>query len=212
MTIEEFLQAITPKKITDILDRRVLQHLLNGYALEAGICILFPKDDSADWDRLDAVWSKRNNAFDPLCRCLRDKDECNQVELCKSTDQKAAHYYLDQDGEAHEFGVRIYRCEPLGLWDMTFPNRLEGKLLGVLFGGQKLLDNDAGDVLEAFKQPRANGEPDMVRALLEMKLEIKPEYSETTHKEYVSNRIETLPIPENEKQKLLNILLTNCTE
>jgi len=140
VNIIHHLRAVTPINVLDLLGTSLLDNLLNGYsfALNAGITIVYPTASRVSLDSLerrDALGADARRSFHPLCADWRNPDGCGQELQCINTDKEVALAYCT--GQLSD--PRLYRCKPLGLWDMSFPLRIDGQIVGVLFGGQVIV-------------------------------------------------------------------------
>ncbi len=147
--IARYVRDASPWGLLGVV-KDVLQTLLNGfsYALHSGITVVFPKSDEVSLetlDRRDALGEKAMEAFHPVCVCWRDANQCDQEGICALGDKQSALRHFQQTG----LDPRVYACEPLGLLDMTYPLRVEGQVVGVLFGGQIIVDSGR----EAWREP-----------------------------------------------------------
>lgn len=153
MDLNRYLRDVTPYSILQVLDERVLASLLNGYsfALGAGITVLFPRSESfaiVDLDRKDALGAESAKSFNPLCRCWRDARRCGRQQVCIDADRDRAQNYF----QGSLANLCVYRCRPLGLFDMTYPLRIDGKVIGVLFGGQIIVRGGRVDWKESLNK------------------------------------------------------------
>ena len=140
LAIKQYVETSYLSNILDSVNLDVLQSLLNGYsfALDCGICLLYPDAEgefSKTFTRIDAQGAMLEDVFQPLCACWRDDVGCGGEQSCENADESNATYYFTHP----ESELRLYRCQPLGLWDMTYPIRVDGNLLGVLFAGQAIV-------------------------------------------------------------------------
>jgi signal transduction histidine kinase len=153
MNVVRYLRAITPINVLDLLGISLLESLLNGYsfALNAGITIVYPTEPTVSLDSLhrqDALGAEARRSFHPLCAYWRNPEEgCGQDHQCTDADKEVALRF-----SLGEFrGPRLYRCKPLGLWDMTFPLTIDGRIIGVLFGGQVIVRDGEVNWREALR-------------------------------------------------------------
>jgi signal transduction histidine kinase len=142
MNIQQYLRDVTPLNVLDILDVSVLDNLLNGYsfALGSGITVVYPTTVPATLDTLDrrdALGSEHRRTLNPLCAYWRDPRGCGREQGCLDADKREALKYFN--GTWSE--PKLYRCQPLGLWDMTFPLRIGEHIIGILFGGQIVVED-----------------------------------------------------------------------
>jgi len=134
---ESFINKTKPINVLELIDEKVLQHLLNGYsaALSAGLCIIFnPMAEDASLGTLKditAFGKEVDKVFYPLCAHYRNQKECNCEKFCRDFDKEIALKYYRGDWK----GQKLYRCH-LGLWDMTYPLYIGNNLVGILYGGQ----------------------------------------------------------------------------
>ena len=154
MDISSYLNELKPLNVLNLVDMQVLTNLLNGYsyALGSGITLLYPVSGEMTIDklrRIDALGDEARRSFHPLCSYWRDSAGCNKESFCVEADRRAAMKYFDRTWRG---GLRLYRCEPLGLWDMTFPLSIDEHVVGVLFGGQSIVENTERNWRDDFKQ------------------------------------------------------------
>ncbi len=138
--VARYRAAITPQHILELLDRSTLQHLLNGFAykLGAGVSVLWrasSQEGVASWSAMNLMDDPALAArvAHPFCALYRSTND--EENRCRRFDEEqAARYYAEET-----VNPRLYRCHA-GLCDMTYPLRLDGQLLGILFGGQMVVD------------------------------------------------------------------------
>ncbi len=196
MDVEQYLRKITPINIIDLIDRSTLQHFLNGYsyALNSGITVIFstaPHTNLQTLDRIDAFEQNALTTFNHFCAYWRDPDECGQAVDCVYADKSVALHYFTNIWKT----PKIYRCRPLALWDMTFPLTIEGQRVGVLFGGQIIVNDQNVNWTEALKQYSQRGFVDW---------DTCPPVD--THVETIEKAIRQKDISDEERNHLLSIL------
>jgi len=194
--IDSYLREVTPINILDLLDRNALISLLNGYsfALGTGITVIYPKDIPVTvktLERIDARDTDAIQTFNKICAVWRDLNTCGMEKYCQNADDKEAiDYFLRFNNNP-----RLYRCQPLGLFDMAYPLKIESKTVGVLFGGQIIIEDKNVSWRKVLKDYDEKGYVDWSTI---------PDID--THIEQVElniNKSETLP---EHKNQLLDIL------
>ncbi|MBZ0285045.1 MAG: PocR ligand-binding domain-containing protein [Anaerolineae bacterium] len=199
MDMQQYLRLASPLNVLDVLELPILDNFLNGYsfALGSGICVVYPsvpKITLETLDRRDARDTEASRTFRPLCAYWRAENGCNQDQHCIDADKCEVFKYIDRT----QSKPKLYCCTPLGLWDMTFPLRIESNIIGVLFGGQIVVN----DTTVNWKQ------------------ELK-EYDEfidwatcpdgKTHIEHIKTKIENQKIPEHQKTSLNHFMSDKST-
>jgi hypothetical protein len=139
---EDYEKKTKLENILSIADEAILRHLLRGYSvfLSAGIAVYYSGigPDIISTDALEFINSGETTEemfklFRPFCakyRSCDDNDKGND-EKCINFDKKITMKYNQGEWDRHT----LYRCHRHVL-GMTFPIKVEGVLLGVLFGGQ----------------------------------------------------------------------------
>lgn len=134
--IKDYIQSAKPKNVLNVIDREVLGNFIAGYSHLAfsgcsvffKVCDGFPHKDE-DIDYVAAGDKEASSLYHPLCRYWRIT--CGQNQPCEVFDRRNVRtYYKNQDK-----GPMLYRCHR-NLWDMTYPLRVAGNLVGILWGGQ----------------------------------------------------------------------------
>ncbi|MBW8017278.1 MAG: hypothetical protein FVQ82_13930 [Planctomycetes bacterium] len=132
--------------ILDLSSEEVLRNFLLGYnhVSLSGIAIyhktcagnpLGPNDIDLVIPSSDP--NDMQSKFHPYCRYYRT--DCKQNDKCIAFDKSVALYYYSHPDK----GPMLYRCHR-ELWEMAYPLKVKGKLVGVLFGGQlNLKEQDA---------------------------------------------------------------------
>ena len=133
--LQQYWSAVQPVNLLGLIGEDVLLHLLNGfsYAIGAGVSALLPKSLPATVDTIERCDARgdlgERQFYQPFCRAYRNESKYDA--LCKRFDAGAVmKYYGNEWSEP-----RLYRCY-MQLWEMTYPLRVGGRLLGVLLGGQ----------------------------------------------------------------------------
>jgi signal transduction histidine kinase len=200
MDIRQYLRDVTPLNVLDLLYSPVLDNLLNGYsyALGSGITVVYPIAVPVTLDTLDrkdALGPDARRTFYPLCAYWRDQAGCDREQVCIQADKREVLKYFNGDWS----GPRLYRCQPLGLWDMAFPLRIEARIVGVLFGGQIVVDDVAVNWREALR------EYDTI-------VDWTTCPNQDSQIQTVQQRITTRDIPEEQRQELLRTLHAESTQ
>jgi signal transduction histidine kinase/ligand-binding sensor protein len=178
MNVKKYLRDVTPVNILDVFEESTLEDLLNGYsyALGSGITVMFATELPATMMNL-----KRKNAlnddyfrtFNPICmKWRKEEGGCNQEKFCQNADERVAMRYYKGIWDR----PRLYRCEPLGLLDMGYPLRIDGGIVGVLFGGQILMQDvkinwrdelkDYGDLVDWKSHPEKDNQFQAVKKVI----------------------------------------------
>jgi signal transduction histidine kinase len=144
MDVKQYLQQVTPYSVTQLLPNKALRSFLDGYsfALRLGITVLYPKGLPLSPDSIDYTnaWGpKIYEAYHPLCATWRHDPGCAKEGCCLTADREEAWRYFGGTLRS----PRIYRCKPLGLWDMSYPLTCDGAVIGVLLAGQAIVESDA---------------------------------------------------------------------
>lgn len=155
--LASYSKAIQPQSLLDVVPKEVLQSHMQGffYGFRAGTVLIY--DDGVDSQgkrilkRLEPIdvpeqslpqnidmenWRGLFENFNPFCASFRKRAERNQ--LCEACDLRRAAKVFDTPLDDN---VR-YNCH-MGLIDMTMPIKIAGSVRGVLFGGQKIVKEDA---------------------------------------------------------------------
>ncbi|HVM72954.1 MAG TPA: PocR ligand-binding domain-containing protein [Anaerolineales bacterium] len=153
MNNQEFLHEVIPINVLDVIDEAVLSHLIDGFSvvLKSGVSILYPTEILVTRDSLARKDINEPEAFrmhNHICAYWRDADGCNMKSSCFEADKDAAMKYFN--GEWN--GLRIYCCKPLGLWDMSFPLCIDSKIVGILFGGQIIIEEHPTNWLQSLQK------------------------------------------------------------
>lgn len=196
--IFKYLNEVTPTNILDLISDETLANLLAGYsfALGSGITVLYPQNENdnlkiENFLREDALKDGRGKSFNKLCYCWRDLNECGKEKYCVDCDNLKAKEYFDNKLA----GPTLYRCEPLGLFDMTYPLKVEGKVIGVLFGGQVIIEEVDVEWREVLKEHK------------EENIDWITVPKKDTHKKYIIAKINSYSyLSQKQKEKLLGIL------
>jgi signal transduction histidine kinase/ligand-binding sensor protein len=155
MDILKYMREFEPVNILDVFDRSALTALLNGYsyAQGSGITVTYPLDlvpTMQSIKRIDARGEEYYDTFNPICRKWRSPapEGCDQEQVCFRADERETLKYY----KGTWTGPRLYRCEPLGLWDMSYPLYIGKRIVGVLFAGQTLILDEVVNWREELKQ------------------------------------------------------------
>jgi signal transduction histidine kinase len=142
MNIHQYIREVVPVNIYDVFEKTALDSFLNGYSVElnSGITIIYPTEIPASIDtlkRIDALGNDFRRVFNNVCKCWRDPKGFNGEQICSTNDNLQALRYIN--GRISDF--QLYRCKPLDLWDMTYPLKIGNQIVGVLFGGQIIVED-----------------------------------------------------------------------
>ena len=175
--IQEYLEYRNPLNVLNLIDEPVLQNFIAGYSHLAfsGAVILYKNCDDfphADSNIIGTTSGPRAHEwYHPFCRFCRV--DCIQNELCERFDRMIVRKYYEDEGK----GPMLYRCHR-HLWDMTYPVRVAGHLVGVLFGGQMILrernvrwDESLSQIREyvdwkSFDKTHVDQQADMVASIM----------------------------------------------
>lgn len=140
--INSYLKDITPINVLDIIGMDVLKNILNGYsyALESGITVIYTDNipiDKSKLKRIDALEGEALKTYQKICAHWRDPNDCNMNDYCSKCDNNEAFLYFEKKWD----GLRIFRCTPLSLWEMTYPITINNNVIGVLFVGQMIVNH-----------------------------------------------------------------------
>jgi signal transduction histidine kinase/ligand-binding sensor protein len=137
--IDKYLKERNPPRPLELFPPRVLQFIEDGFCsyLKAGVTILHLKEETLNielvkkanqqFDRLEAHYSDRK--FNHFCEWYRKK---NDRKCCEYDANKAIEYWRDKGK-----GPELYPCHH-GLMDMTYPLKLRGQTIAVVFAGQMI--------------------------------------------------------------------------
>ncbi len=154
--LAKYTTATHPVNIEDLIGPEALERFLVGCSsvLFVGIATYYIKDGDAtggfgNLRRRSSLTDMTGPAgielFHPICQRYRMDRECNG--RCLKCDKEVAMKYYTGKWT----GCKLYRCH-LNLIDMTYPIRLNGRLLGVLFGGQIVLKSDETNWREGLQE------------------------------------------------------------
>lgn len=199
--IESYLKEITPVNVLDITKMEVLKNILNGYsyALESGITVIYTENIHAELsslNRIDALDGEALRTYQKICAHWRDSNECSMDKFCSNCDNNEAFIYFENKWE----GLRIFRCKPLSLWEMTYPITINKHIVGVLFAGQMVVNHG-----------RFNWKEELEKISLEKHIDWETIISEEdNHLETVKQQIILKKeISQKQKEKLLELLNEN---
>lgn len=139
--LQQYWSDVQPINLLSLIDEDVLLHLLNGfsYGIGAGVSVLFPTTLPAtvqNMGRRDARGDSGERQFyHPFCSLYRAQEEHDA--LCKDFDAGVAVKYYSNEWEE----PILCRCY-MQLWDMSYPLKAHGRLLGVLFAGQIIVRDE----------------------------------------------------------------------
>ncbi|MCX6925468.1 MAG: PocR ligand-binding domain-containing protein, partial [Verrucomicrobia bacterium] len=148
----DYLKALEPDSIVDVVSREVLQVLLRGffYADRVGMALLYrdknnPVQGDEGWLQMEPTQGSQReivNYWNPACREFRNYPHCDAE--CRKCDRwNATRIFNGEPGQVDQ-----YNCH-LGLWDFGYALQVAGKPSGVLFGGQMAAGN-GNDQLPGF--------------------------------------------------------------
>ncbi len=138
-SLQSVIHAIEPRCLLDVLSEQLLQSLMQGFFLRegAGIALLYDEgDESRPFQRLDPFPSgdpRLLDNFSPFCAAYRQ----NAVHdaLCRTCDENHAREAYRSSSQQ----VLTYACH-MGLEDICLPLFVGGRVRGVLFAGQIILN------------------------------------------------------------------------
>jgi len=130
--------SIEPKNILELISEDVIKYTLAGFSywLQASVAILYPLKQPPAQDELKLILPTENHLHNEICRVYRSISACD--DKCAKVDCQAAWGYINNPD--HQAGPHIYQCH-LKLRDMAYPLRAGGRVWGVLFAGQIMLDD-----------------------------------------------------------------------
>lgn len=154
--LTRYTTATHPANIEDLIGTEALERFLVGCSsvLVVGIATYYIKDGdvSGGFRNLmrrssltDMAGLTGNALFHPICLQYRLDREGNG--RCLMCDKEVAMKFYTGAWK----GCKLYRCH-LNLIDMTYPLTLNGRVLGVLFGGQIVLRPDETNWREGLKE------------------------------------------------------------
>ena len=195
--IQDYLDNIEPLNILSIIKPDALKTLLNGYsyALESGITIVYPISPEINLDTLEREDARDLDApktYHDLCANWRHDKKCGMESECILADKCETIKYFNGEVET----VRVYCCQPLGLWDMSYPIKIESRVIGVLFAGQMILSSITySNLKNEIKKYGKNGIIDW------------GSYPKTiSQTSYIENNIKSKKISNKQKTQLLEIV------
>lgn len=143
--LEEMKAALEPQSLLEIVPREILQSLMQGFFFgqRAGMVLIYDHgihpNGELILERLEPVevesaeWRARSQNFNPFCAKFRETPEHDV--LCEACDLRRARSVFSGSAQKTR-----YVCH-MGLFDMTIPINVNGRIRGVLIGGQKILDD-----------------------------------------------------------------------
>jgi hypothetical protein len=154
--LSRYTSATNPVNIEDLIGADALDRFLAGCSsvLVVGIATYYIKDGdvSGGFRNLmrrssltDMAGLTGNELFHPICLQYRMDREGNG--RCLMCDKEVAMKFYTGVWK----GCKLYRCH-LNLIDMTYPLMLNGRVLGVLFGGQIVLKPDETNWREGLRE------------------------------------------------------------
>jgi len=163
--LNRYVECRNPPKPLSLLPDGAVQRLLDGFCfyLHAGVAILYPKGDTIDFAACAAPQFDRfepsggRDWYNSFCAKFRE----NPVHdgECKEFDAKVAAEYLKNPEKAPD----KYDCH-MGLIDMTYPLRLCGRTVAVVFAGQMITSDSA--IQQKIKEKAETGEIPALKEVL----------------------------------------------
>ncbi len=158
----ETLNTITPTSLFELISKPTLEHLLTGYGenLKLGVRIGAKDGDDnfvllkKDPDLAERVWNS-------VCHKYRSIYEGEMK--CEEFDIKIVNEFLTPPYPSS----RCHECGPLGLIDMAAPIQVQGKTLGVVLAGQRILRSEIDQVRNKMIEKNPEREKDLVETLNE---------------------------------------------
>jgi ligand-binding sensor protein len=155
-SVARYATATDPVNIEDLIGAEALERFLVGCSsvLVVGIATYYIKDGdvSGGFRNLmrrssltDMAGLTGSELFHPICLQYRMDREGNG--RCLMCDKEVAMKFYTGTWK----GCKLYRCH-LNMIDMTYPLMLNGKVLGVLFGGQIVLKRDETNWREGLRE------------------------------------------------------------
>jgi signal transduction histidine kinase len=147
-----FIQKTLPKDASSIVTGDLLTRLLDSYCfpLKKALTVYYKKEDAngvpvLGWIEIDE--KKRETFNHPFCLKFRySSRNSTHDDACKACDKEFVKQYYD----GSQNGPKLTRCH-LQLWDMTYPLKVHGSLVGVLYGGQIIVTQMQLDWAKSLK-------------------------------------------------------------
>jgi signal transduction histidine kinase len=130
-----------------LMDKDQLLYFLNGFShkLKADITISY-EDSTGVIQRLDSYNDLDDQKPFHGNFCKQYHEQCDEHKsLCLLCDESIARKYYQGIWKT----PMIYNCH-LGMWDMSFPLKVDNKLIGVIFAGQIIVDDDLSNLRDSL--------------------------------------------------------------
>jgi len=146
--VNKYLECRNPSDPLALFPEGALDRLIDGFCFffKSGVSILYPKVDNPDSDLCandpDSQFGRFESSggrewYHPFCANFRSCDAHDR--RCKAFDaEMAVQYWIDPEKSPNK-----YECH-MGLIDMTYPLRIGGRTIAVVFAGQ-LIPRDRTD-------------------------------------------------------------------
>jgi signal transduction histidine kinase/ligand-binding sensor protein len=148
--LEKYQNSLNPESLLKVVPKNVLQSLMKGffYGNRAGMVLMYKEAvglnqfnlkrlDPIDWNsEITSAYDRdKFENFNPFCAKFRQSPLRNA--MCENCDLEHANTVFATNASKLE-----YRCH-MGLLDMIVPIRVGGRVFAVMFGGQKVISDDA---------------------------------------------------------------------
>ena len=141
----EKIQPFRITKLTDVIDEEVLQMIQTGVSERLKVPVTIVEKRGREWNRIDPVIPFQH--FCDFCRYFRGESNSETDKECLGWDFKKAEEILQNDN--HD-PVHFPCC--MVLRGVAFPMVIDGKIIAVLFSGQKRFEGMDYDVKEQARQ------------------------------------------------------------
>jgi signal transduction histidine kinase len=130
---EAWVEEFAPSQLSQLVDRRAVELIELGLSqeLQTAVAVMQPTEDGASCEYVTAAHGLAHRA--PFCRYLRSFPEGER--LCHANDCRVYQRLQAQPGPDPE---AYYPCH-MHLVDLAAPVRVGGRLVAVLFSGQRRL-------------------------------------------------------------------------
>lgn len=181
---DDFRDALYPATLIDLFQKdegneglNLLKSFMEAfhYKNHAGMVLIYDTPEVDEKGRAilkriypsDEMEARKSGNFNPFCAHFRERPEWNQ--LCEDCDDRHARQILGKpaDGKNHtDDSLKIatgrvgqYPCH-MGVYDMTFPIVLAGKIKAVICGGQKIQRPGATNLRDRSSASKQEQDPE----------------------------------------------------
>ncbi|MEK6259110.1 MAG: ATP-binding protein [Planctomycetota bacterium] len=162
---DAYYNILNPTSILDIVEKSVLQSLMQSffYRQRTGLMLRYDNGTDSMSRKLENLepfdgHHKSHEAFHPFCA------EFRKVDTCESKCHHCDEIHADKLFSGTVKGLQEYTCH-IGLMDLNYPIKINGRVRGVLFAGQRVPEWEAG-ALDKIKKRVGQEAPDRVDKLL----------------------------------------------